>query len=245
MITTATRGVDDKAAKPNAADELICEEIRENYLLWQQQDGEFLKNADEELEFAAGEHWKDHQANKDVRQELQSQGRSAFTIDLINPSVELVVNQTRINKRSAKFIPVGEEADEKTAEVRQGLYRNIERESRAAVARETAYDYAVRVGRGYYRVLIEDEPGLTFNKRIAIRRIDNLHAVMIDQTCLEADYSDAEWGAVWDDLSIRQFRNEHGNIADLDTQGLALPEPDREPWFTKNHVRRIEYFRCV
>jgi hypothetical protein len=242
LITTATRGVDDKAAKPNAADDLICEEIRENYLLWQQQDAEFLKNADEELEFAAGEHWKDH--DRDKRQELQAQDRSAFTIDLINPSVELVVNQTRINKRSAKFIPVDEDADDKTAEVRQGLYRNIERESRAAVARETAYDYAVRVGRGYYRVLIEDEPGLTFNKRIAIRRIDNLHAVAIDQAGIEADYSDAEWGMIWDDIPIRQFRAEHGDIPDLDTQGLALPEgPERDTWFRKSHVRRVEYFR--
>lgn len=246
LTTTATRGADDKAAAPNADDSLICEEIRERYRLWQQQDAEFLKNSDDELEFASGEHWKDYEkGSSDVRQELQGMGRSAFTIDLINPSVELVVNQVRINKRSAQFIPVGDDADDKTAEVRQGLYRNIERESRAAVARETAYDFAVRVGRGYYRVLIEDEPGLTFDKRIMIRRIIDLHAVAIDQNCIEPDYSDAEWGMLWDDLSVREFRAEHGDISNLDTSGQSLPEPDREPWFRDNKIRRCEYFRRV
>jgi hypothetical protein len=243
LTTTATRGQEDKAGKSNAADDLICEEIRERYNEWQARDAEFLANSDFELEFAAGNHWKDPESKGDTRKDMQNLGRSAFTIDLINPSVELVVNQTRINKRSAQFIPVGDGSDKATAEVRQGLYRNIERESRAAVARETAYDYAVRVGRGYYRVLIEDEPGLNFDKRVMIRRIDDLHAVAIDLNCIEPDYSDAEWGMIWDDIPLRQFRADHGDRADLDTSGASLPEHDRKIWYPGGRIRRLEYYR--
>lgn len=243
LTTTATRGEEDKAASANADDDLILQEMRDRYLLWQQQDAEFLKNSDEELEFGAGEHWQDKEGNRDVRQELQSRGRSAMTIDLLNPSIELVVNPMRINKPMPKFMPVGEGAQQATADVRQGLYRNIDRESRAAVARETAHDFAVRCGRGYYQVLIADEPGLNFDKRIVIQRIDDLGVVMMDQSCIEPDYSDAEWGGVWDDLSKREFRNEYGDIEDLDTAGTSLPEPDRDPWFKSNSVRRLMYFR--
>lgn len=243
LTTTATRGEKDPAASANAGDDVILKEIRDNYLLWQQQDAEFLKNSDEELEFGAGDHWYDREANRDVRQELQSKGRSAMTIDLLNPSIELVVNPMRINKPMPKFMPVGEGAQQATADVRQGLYRNIDRESRAAVARETAHDFAVRVGRGYYQVLIEDEEGLNFDKRIRIQRIDDLGVVMIDQSCIEPDYSDAEWGGIWDDLAKRQFRNEYGDIPDLDTAGQAIPEPERDPWFKSDTIRRLVYFR--
>jgi CheY-like chemotaxis protein len=249
LTTTATRGEEDKAAAPNAADDLILSEMRERYLLWQDQDEEFLKNSDAELEFGAGEHWKDTDGrggSRDVRQELQSKGRSAMTIDLLNPSIELVVNPMRINKVMPKFMPVGEGAQQATADVRQGLYRNIDRESRAPVARETAYDFAVRCGRGYYQVLIEDEPGLNFDRRIMIQRIDNLGCVMIDQTCIQPDYSDAEWGGIWDDLSKREFKNEYGDLVDdLDVSGISLPEPTRDPWFKANSVRRLVYFRRV
>jgi hypothetical protein len=248
MITTATRGEADPAAKANAEDELILQEMRERFLQWQQQDAEFLKNSDEELEFAAGDHWRDQENNRDVRAELQSKGRSAFTIDLINPSIELVVNPFRINKPTAKFMLVGDDDQSKTStqrkadmEVRQGLYRNIDRESNAPVARETAYDYSVRVGRGYYQILIEDDPGVNFYKRIKIQRIDDLHTVAIDQTGVEPDYSDAEWGMIWDDLSVRDFRSQYGQEPDI--TGNDLPEPDRPTWFKSDKVRRVVYSR--
>lgn len=246
LTTTATRTEADPAASAEAGDNLILQEMRERYLLWQDQDSEFLHNSDEELEFGAGDHWHNEEDNKDVRKELQSKGRSAMTIDLLNPSIELVVNPMRINKPMPKFMPVGEGAQKATAEVRQGLYRNIDRESRAAVARETAHDFAVRCGRGYYQILIEDEEGLNFDQRIRIQRIDDLGATMIDQTCIEPDYSDAEWAGIWDDLHPREFRNQYGDIVkDLDVGGVSIPEPEREIWFnaTKNVIRRLIYYR--
>lgn len=241
MITTITRGEPDQAAAPNASDTLIVEEMRERYNLSQELDQEFLNNSDEELEFAAGEHWLDKEQQSDVRRELQSRGRSAMTIDLLNPSIELVVNPMRINKPTARFMPVGEDADDATADIRQGLYRNIDRESRAAVARETAHDFAVRVGRGYYQILIEDEPGLNFDQRISIKRIDDLGVVMIDQSGIEADYSDAEWAGIWDDIPVREFRAQYGK--DADTSGQTIPEPERAIWFKGTSVRRLVYYR--
>lgn len=244
MLTTTVerKDEDQKQAKPDAADELIISEMQERYLEWEAHDQEFLKNSDEEFEFAAGDHWRDLQTGADKALELQGRGRSAMTIDLLNPSIELVVNPMRINKPAAKMMPVGEGATKETAEVRQGLYRNIDRESRAAVARETAHDMAVRVGRGYYRVTIEDEPGINFDRRVGIHRIIDLGCVMIDQTSIEPDYSDMEWGGIWDDLSIRSFRAEYGDLADI--TGKAIPDPDvRGKFFREKSIRRLEYFR--
>lgn len=235
-----------KRDDPDEAD--VVKELRRRILEWQTDDQEFLKNAEREFAFLSGEHWLDENGT-DQAQILRAQGRSAFTIDLITPSVEIVVNSIRINKTSINFVPVSEGANAATADIRTGLYRNIERQSRAAVARETAYYMAVSVGRGYYRVHIEDEDGPTFNRRISLRRIDNLNCVAIDPTCVDFSYADAGWSYTFDSISKDQFKGEYGqdpqgNNVELDVIGNLLPDDQqRSFWFPKEKVVVGEYFR--
>lgn len=235
-----------KRDDPAEAD--VVKELRSRILEWQTDDQEFLKNAEREFAFLSGEHWLDENGT-DQAQILRGQGRSAFTIDLITPSVEIVVNSIRINKTSINFVPVSEGANAATADIRTGLYRNIERQSRAAVARETAYYMAVSVGRGYYRVHIEDEDGPTFNRRISLRRIDNLNCVAIDPTCVDFSYADAGWSYTFDSISKDQFKGEYGqdpqgNNVELDVIGNLLPDDQqRSFWFPKEKVVVGEYFR--
>lgn len=226
-------------------EKLIAKELRDRYLEWRGADAEFLRNADFQQEFLAGKVWVDHITGKDRGQQLIDRGRSAFNIDLVGPSIDLVVNQVRINKMTAKFIPIGEGADKATAEIRQGLYRNIERVSKAQIARETAYQMAVSVGRGYWRVTIEDEDGPTFAQRIGVQRVDNLHSVAIDPTCLDFDYADAGWAYCHEYLWVEQFRELYQSDynPDIDMTGAELPEENKLIWFPKDKVRVGEYFR--
>ncbi len=227
----------------------VAEELRDRYTIWESMRREFLTNASEDLDFLAGDHYRGRVNGEwvDMAENLRRANRTAMTIDLLQPSVDLIVNQARINKSTPNFIPVGDGADKATAEIRQGLYRNIDRESNAAVARETAYQMAVSCGEGAYRVLIEDEPGLTMDKRIKIQRIDNLNCYAHDATCLEFDDSDMEWCAFWDTISQEEFASEVGPDSPIEATGLSLPEPQRSPWFDNvaKRVRRIEYFRRV
>ena len=226
----------------------VVAELRRNFTEWQSIETEFLHNADAELDFLAGQHWIDEYNQTNRQQELWGKGRSAFTIDLLSPSVDLVINQIRINKLTANFIPLGEGADVATADIRQGLYRNIDRVSKAAIARETAYQFAVSVGRGYERVLIEDEDGPTFRRKITIQRVDNLHSIAMDPTGIDFTYRDANWGFAFDDMWKDQFVAQYGKRSDMstiDSLGLSLGEGDRSLWFPKDKVRVGEYFRKV
>lgn len=244
-----------QAVRPQRNDPVeneVAQELRSRVLEFQSYNTEFERNSRYELDFLAGSHWIDEYATDgygDIAARMRSLGRSAFTIDLLTPSVDLVVNQIRINKATANFVPIAEGADEATAEIRQGLYRNIERVSKAQIARETAYQFAVSVGRGYWRVTIEDEDGPTFNKRVGIRRIDNLNSVAIDMSGVDFTYSDAQWAYQYDDLPKDQFVAEYQVSDDfpVDTGGLTLPDDQRELWFPKatRKVRVGEYFRKI
>ena len=243
--TIADRHAVHRPRRDDPIERKVAEELRQHFLEWHSVDGEWIRNAEEELDFKAGDTWRD-KAGQDVALELENIGRSAYNIDLLSPSIDLVVNQIRINKLTANFIPMGGDANDATAEVRQGLYRNIERVSKAAIARETAYQYAVSVGRGYWRVLIEDEEGPTFARRIAIRRIQDLHSVAIDPTGVDFDYADAAWCYIFEDVPVDQFKAENEiAIEDLDTGGLELADASRKLWFPERKVRVGEYFRRV
>lgn len=226
----------------------VAAEMRERWMEWQAADNEWLRNADQELQFLE-DPWIDPDTGINRAQQLRSIGRSAYNVDLLSPSIDIVVNGVRINKMTATFIPESEGADVATAEIRQGLYASIDRLSKANVARETAFDFATKVGRGYWRVTIEDEDGPTLNRQIRIRRVDNLKSIAIDQSGLEFDYSDARWAIVYDEISKDEYHSRwpDGDIEHqpLDLVGMELDEGSRGMWFPKDKVRFCEYYRKV
>ena len=242
QVVRPVRG-DPKEAK-------VADELRKRITEWQSADAEFLKNAEIELDFLSGRHWIDNATGQSIdrQQQLWAIGRSAFTIDLLTPSVDLIVNQIRINKTTPVFVPLSNGATVKTAELRQGLYRHIDRQSRGPVARETGYQLAVSVGRGYWKVCIEDEDGPSLGRRIGIKRIDNLHSVALDTTGVEFDYRDAGWGYTFDSLYREEFLETYGKEYDqspLDAIGsMLLDDPTIQAfWFPKDKVTVGEYWR--
>lgn len=243
VTTRATRRGENDDPAHNSDDAAIVEEMRQRFLDYEASDSEFLRKAENELDFQGGDVWRDFETGNDARVQLQSRGRTAIAVDLISPAVDSVVNQVRINKPTANFIPVAEGATEATADVRQGLYRNEDRECNAASARETAYQLSVSVGRGYARITIEDEPGMNLDRRMALRRIIDLRSVAYDTAAIEFDCSDMEWGMFFEDVPVGKFRAEYGT--EPDATGLGLPETQRSRWFKKGFVRVADYFRKV
>src|SRR5688572_9817610 len=72
------------------------------------------------------------------------------------PSLAQPIQQTYNQWSRAHFgihvSPISQDADTETAEIFQGLYRHIEVDSRAYMARGWAYDRAIKAGFGAYRV---------------------------------------------------------------------------------------------
>jgi hypothetical protein len=246
----------EKVVRPDRFDPKEAEvaaELRRHIVEWDSADGEFIRNSNFEFDFLSGLQWIDEYGDgRDIARELTRKGRNAWTIDLLTPSVESLINQIRINKVTANFIPIGGAADKATADVRQGLYRNIERVSNAAIARETGYQMAVSVGRGYERILIEDEEGASFYRKITIQRVDSLQSIAIDPTCLDFTYRDAGWAYTFDDLWKDEFhaqygdRTDDGTERDLDVTGFGLLDASaKEWWFPKDKVKVGEYWRRV
>src|SRR6185369_13011032 len=76
-----------------------------------------------------GEQWP-----RDIEQQRRNEFRPCLTINKMPAFIRQVVNDSRQNKPSIKVHPVDSNADPKTAEVINGLIRNIEYTSNADVA---------------------------------------------------------------------------------------------------------------
>lgn len=170
--------------------DILDEEIEE---FQQAQDAEAENRADalEDLKFARlGEQWPDS-----IRKQREQEGRPVLTINKMPSFIRQVVNDSRQNRPQIKVKPVDDRADKDTANVLEGLVRNIERTSKADVAYDTAVEYAVSMGWGYIRVNIDYEYDDTFDKCLKIERIANPFSVYGDPTATSMDGSD--WNRCW------------------------------------------------
>ncbi len=116
--------------------------------------------------------------------------RPCLTINKTRQFVKQVVNNGRRNKPAIKVHPADSFADPKTAEIINGLIRNIEYTSNADVAYDTGFEAAVAGGFGYWRVDVDYAHDDSFDRELKICRIPNQFSVYGDYESTAADSSD-------------------------------------------------------
>jgi len=112
--------------------------------------------------------------------ERQAEGRPCLTINRLPAFIRQVVNDARQNKPAIVCHPVGDGADPKTAELMNGLIRHIEQSSDAEVAYDTALDFAVTGGFGYFRINTRYADDDSFHQDLAIEPVADPFSVYGD-----------------------------------------------------------------
>ncbi len=132
----------------------------------------------------------DEQWPIEISKQREMEKRPCLTINKMPAFIRQVVNDARQNKPSIKVHPVDSGADKETAEVMNGLIRNIEYTSNADVAYDTAIEASVSGGFGYWRVGMDYAFDDTFDMDLTIDRVANQFAVYGDPDSMSADSSD-------------------------------------------------------
>ena len=130
-----------KPPKKARTDKEILKEARDRLKWCIDEYSEERKKQKDDLIFAAGEQWPSQL--KSQRMDDPNGARPCLVIDQINQYIVQVVNDMRQNRPAVKVRPVDENADVDTAEVFQGIVRQIEDQSNAQIAYATAGESAV------------------------------------------------------------------------------------------------------
>jgi hypothetical protein len=181
--------------------------------------------------------------------------RPMISIPSLDQPVQLVLNNERAAHLGVQIHALSEDADDDTAEVLQGLYRRIEVDSRASLARGWAYDRAVKAGRGAYRILTEyDEGGGHWtDQKIVIKRLLHQEAAVFDPFAQEPDWSDGRWAFVTQWVPLSRYKEQYPDSRlaktgehDVDGAFEDMPEDTRPFWIKGEGESRAvlvaEYF---
>lgn len=202
----------------------------------------FRKRFVEDVKFAEADSDNGWQWPNEILTERLQKKSPSLTINKIRQHNLQIINDAKQNKPMVKIRAVSNGASVEAAKIYEAIVRHIEYQSNAPSVYDTATEYQVKGGIGYFRVdtdYVDDE---SFDQEIFIRRVQNPLGVYLDPDAKEADKSDAEFGFFFEQVAKDEFDAKYPRYA-----GKASQDPlgAGDSWVMKDNVRVCEYFRRV
>lgn len=220
-----------------ATDADILKDAQEAFDLAAEAEDDNRKEALDDIRFARlGEQWPDN-----VKKQREREQRPCLTINRLPSFIRQVVNDARQNKPSIKCHPADDEADVETAEIMNGLIRNIEYTSNADVAYDTAIENSVTCGVGYWRVKLDYAHDDSFDMDLCIDRIANVFSVYGDPHSVAADSSDWNSAFVTEMIKKTAFEKKYKGAKAVDWQGMGYTTL-KQPWSEGEQIMLAEYW---
>ena len=215
----------------------IIEEAKQFLRFCSDNDSNNRVEALDDLKFAGGDQWP-----VEIQNSRLLESRPYLTINKIDAYVRQITNQQRQQRPRMKAHGMNNESDAKVAEIITGILRHIENQSDADAAYDNAFDFAVRMGWGYWRVTHDYPRPDSFYQEIYIKRIENPFMVYFDPNSTEPDGSDAEKCLITEVISKESFRKMYPDADDGAGFNPRGTGDSQSEWITKEDIRIAEYF---
>ncbi len=235
------------AAKDYESDPILAE-MRKRFTYAQDEWREVREEGKEDIKVVAGDPWDP----KDKRQRIDA-GRPALTLDEVGQYVNQLVNDVREHERAIKVTPLGDGANDQTAQFRQDLIRQIEYQSKAQDAYTAGFENAVQRSYGYWRITAKYvtnrvtpdattgqlSPSL-LDQQLMIDPIPNPDLVLPDPDFQRPDMSDIKWAFVYERWPVKDYQRRFPDAEIRD----AYPELVKQypGWFKPESIQLAEYW---
>ena len=221
------------------AEEKFLKTARERFKHCVELEDDNRKRALEAIKFRDLEQWPDNIKNS--RENDINGARPCLTIDKVNQYVRQVCNDQRQNRPQIKVRPNDDVSDPETAEIFNGIIRNLVDQSGGDIAFDTAFEQAADGGYGYFRGLTEYQDANSYKQTIAIKRARNRFSIYLSEH-QEPDGADADHAFVTERISKDEYQREYpqtGATPEWEDAGTGDASSD---WYDKDDLRIAEYF---
>ena len=206
-------------ADPSVSVEEFLKEARERYTLARNADNEDREEAEDDNNFASGTIEGQWDAGAIAIRKDPVCPRPLLVWDHIVPSLQQVGNESRQANPAIK-IDAMDGGKKETADYLQGRVRQIEYDSDADIAWDTAAEQQLASGRAFIRVTTEYVPG-TFQQRAVIEAIEDQFSVAIDPSARKYDRSDADYSFVIEWISKQEHERRYGRNSVVSSTNFA------------------------
>jgi len=192
-------------AKPSdkipKADQAILDELHRRFTYGTDEWRDTREEGQKDMRCVAGDPWDD-----DDRKQREDANRPVLSLDELGQYVNQLINEIRQNKRAVKVTPIGAGANDKRAELRANLFRQIEYRSNAQQAYTTMFENAVQRSYGYLRIKPKYVSERSFDQELIIEPLVNPDMVTIDPDFIQPDASDIKWAVIRESWSHDDFK---------------------------------------
>lgn len=213
----------------------LLQRIRDRYHVMVEADQENRRKAIEDLKFVnePGAQW-------DANMKKERGERPCYEFNKLRINGKRVINEIRANRPQGKVRAV-EGGDKKTAELYEGLCRNIANMSDLDTITDNAAEYQVDAGMACWRVVRDYAADDVFDQDLIIEGIKNPFCLWVDPGCKDPLKRDAEDWIVEDRISKEAYSAKYNGkeIANFDAEGGF---DDRDDWTDEHTVRVVEYW---
>jgi hypothetical protein len=227
-----------KPTKPDDFEDeaAFLDHVRTTYSKDLEADENNRKEATLDARFMANDQW-----DQAVRQRREAASKPCLTINRLPAYVAQLVGNRRLSDVGIKVIPdVG--GAKKTAEIREGLIRNIQKTSRAQYVFDKAFEQQVIGGLGQFQVHLDYAHDDYFEQDIRIAAIPNPLSVVWDQDCVDPTGADAQHVFVVDRLKRDDFKKRYPDAEPGDFNS-ELNLSHSGGWNTEDTVQVVSFWR--
>jgi len=228
----------------DSEDDKILKEAKENFKRWQDWESDFRWRYINDVKFANADSDNGWQWPDDLRADREANKRPALTLNKVQRLVAMITNDARQNKPSITIKPTGNESSYKSAQVYEGLVRDIEYKSAAQSIYDECTDSQVEGGIAYFRINQVYTDDDSFDQELRIEPVRDHLGVFLDCDIKQKDGSDALWGGVFDDMPKAEFEKLNPDL-DMAQIGQTTIFDEGDTWLKEDSIRIAEYYRIV
>lgn len=239
----AARKKKSEMTRPEVASDAptsIIEEIQRNYARGTSSDTENRRLHSEDMNFVFNA--EDQFAQWDPLVLQARRNRPSYTFNRVIHDVNMVCGDMAQVEPQIKVRAAVKDASVLTAEVFEGLIRDIEHASRARTTYNMAFKQAVAGGFGVWRVVPEyADDGESFDQVLRIKLVPNPLTAFWNPECQDPYRADAMWGGLAETIDPETYKVLYpGKHA----QSFSMNR-DSKGWVTADSIRICEYFKRV
>ena len=205
---------------------ILASEVQERFSRAYEFDRENRDAALEDVNFRVGNQWDAYDL-----QNRRIAKRPTLTINRIPQFINQVTGEVRRNRPAIRVTPADAAADGRTAQVFEGIIRQIERASAAYRVYSRAVEHSTTAGMGHFRLVLEYADEETTDREFRIKTIRDWNSVVWDPDAVEDDKGDARYCFVYETLSEDEFKAKYPDASNS-------PFTSRRPFAPQPQITR-------